>query len=129
MNRPMLRTAESGFTLIESLVALAVLAISAIALLGATQAHVARIAGLEQRAAAGWAAENHLAELALGLSPAADPDPMLGYPVHLATLASATTDPDLMRVDITASIGDSPAPVTRLTGFVFTPAPDTGGAP
>lgn len=125
----MTRSADSGFTLIETLVALAVLAISAIALLGATEAHVARIGGLEQRAAAGWAAENHLVEQTLGLAPPADPEPMLGYPVHLTTLATATTDPDLMRLDITASIGTNPAPVTRLTGFVFTPAPDSGGAP
>ena len=118
---PRTRKADSGFTLIESLVALAVLAISAIALLGATEAHVARIGGLQQRAAAGWAAENHLVELSLGLTPAAEPDPLLGYPVRLTTTLSATTDPDLTRLDITAHIGPSPAPVTRLTGFVFTP--------
>ncbi len=125
--QPLTRKADSGFTLIESLVALAVLAISAIALLGATEAHVARIGGLQQRAAAGWAAENHLVELSLGLSPAAEPDPLLGYPVRLTTTLSATTDPDLARLDITAHIGSSPAPVTRLTGFVFTP-PQPGGA-
>ena len=38
---------EAGFTLIESLVALAILAVSAISLLLATQAFVARIDGLE----------------------------------------------------------------------------------
>ena len=129
MTRPMTRAPDSGFTLIESLVALAVLAISAIALLGATEAHVARIGGLERRAAAGWAAENHLVELSLGLTPAAKPDPMLGYPVHLTTQASATTDPDLIRLDITAHVGTSPAPVTRLTGFVFTPPQPGGPAP
>jgi general secretion pathway protein I len=125
----MTRTADHGFTLIESLVALAVLAMSAIALLGATEAHVARIGGLEQRAAAGWAAENHLAELSLGLAAAADPDPILNHPVHLTTRASATADPDLTRIDITASIGGNGAPVTRLTGFVLARAADKGVAP
>lgn len=127
--QPLTRRADSGFTLIESLVALAVLAISAIALLGATEAHVARIGGLQQRAAAGWAAENRLVELSLGLSPATEPEPLLGYQVSLTTEVSATTDPDLTRLDITAHIGTSPAPVTRLTGFVFTPPQQGGAAP
>ena len=38
---------DAGFTLIESLVALAVLAVAAVSLLMATEAYVARIAGLE----------------------------------------------------------------------------------
>ena len=125
----MTRRPDSGFTLIESLVALAVLATSAIALLGATQAHVSRIGGLEQRAAAGWAAENHLVELSLGLAASPDPDPILNHAVHLTTLASATTDPDLLRIDITASIGTNRTPVTRLTGFALAPALQQGAAP
>ncbi|MGL5010123.1 MAG: type II secretion system minor pseudopilin GspI, partial [Paracoccaceae bacterium] len=71
------RAPDAGFTLIETLVALAVLAISAVALLATTQAHITRIAGLEARAAATWAAENHLAEITLGLEPADTPPPML----------------------------------------------------
>ena len=67
---------EAGFTLIEALVALAILAMSAVALLSATEAHVARIGDLEARALAQLAAENHLAEIELGLAEdAAEPDP------------------------------------------------------
>ena len=62
---------DAGFTLIESLVALAILAVSAVSLLMATEAYVARIDGLESRALAQLAAENRLAEIELG----ADPDP------------------------------------------------------
>ena len=65
------RRGDAGFTLVETLVALAVLAMAAMALLGATQAHIRNIAALEARAAAQWAAENHLAELVIGAKPQA----------------------------------------------------------
>ena len=125
--RTVTRIADAGFTLIESLVALTVLALTAVALLGATQAHVARIGSLESRAAAGWALENHLAEASLGLAPAPGPVPLLGIGVYISALSTATTDPDLMRLDLTASLGADNAPLARLTGFVL--APTTGNAP
>ena len=46
--------------------ALAILAVSAVSLLMATEAYVARIDGLELRALAQLAAENRLAEIELG---------------------------------------------------------------
>lgn len=120
----MTRSAEAGFTLIETLVALAVLAMSAVALLGATEAHIARIGDLESRAAALWAAENMLAELTLGLAPDPNPAPMLGISLVLAAPQSATSDPDLARVDITAADARDGRIHARLTGFV-----DIGGQP
>ncbi len=119
----MTRAPDAGFTLIETLVALAVLAMSAVALLGATEAHIARIADLESRAAGQWAAENMLAEITLGLQPAAMPAPMLGVSFAMAAAQTATSDPDLARVDVTATdVGDGRV-YARLTGFV-----DTGAA-
>ena len=73
-----MRSGEAGFTLIESLVALAILAVSAISLLLATEAHVARIDGLESRALAQFAAENRLAEIELGI----EPDDRAGRPAR-----------------------------------------------
>ena len=122
------RQSDAGFTLIETLVALAVLAMTAVGLLAATEAHVARVAGLEMRAAAMWAAENHLAEIGLGLRPGTPP-PMLGVQFDIAVKAEATSDPDLQKLTITASdgrAGDGTArKLARLTGFVLT---DTAGA-
>ena len=69
----MTRQSQGGFTLIESLVALVVLAITSVALLSATEAHISRIGGLETRAAAVWVTENYLAELNLGLAPSRTP--------------------------------------------------------
>jgi general secretion pathway protein I len=113
----MTRARDAGFTLIETLVALAVLAMSAVALLGATEAHIARISDLETRAAALWAAENMLAELTLGVAPETAPEPMLGIGFALAVTSSPTQDPDLTRVDITASAAGGPV-LARLTGFL-----------
>ncbi len=114
----MTRATEAGFTLIETLVALAVLATSAVALLGATEAHIARIADLEARAAAQWAAENLLAELTLGLAADAVPAPVLGIGLRMAVAEAATADPDLSRVEITATDATSGRVFARLTGFL-----------
>ena len=120
----MTRSAEAGFTLIETLVALAVLATSSVALLGATEAHIARIADLESRAAAQWAAENMLAELTLGQMPPEAPEPMLGISFVMAATNTGTGDPDLDRVDITAAEASNGQIYARLTGFL-----DMGAVP
>jgi len=60
---------QAGFTLIETLVALAVLATGAVALLGVVEDHAGRIAGLEDRIAMRWAAENRMAARHLGIEP------------------------------------------------------------
>ncbi len=119
-----MRAPEAGFTLIETLVALAVLATSAVALLGATEAHIARIGDLESRASAQWAAENMLAELTLGVAPTLAPDAMLGIALAMAHANTPTSDPDLVRVDITATDADRGVVLARLTGFL-----DTGAGP
>ncbi len=120
----MTRSADAGFTLIETLVALAVLATSSVALLGATEAHIARIGDLEARAAAQWAAENLLAELTLG-QPANDvPVSILGISVVLESSNTPTSDPHLSRVEIIASEVSDAQVYARLTGFL-----DVGGSP
>jgi general secretion pathway protein I len=113
------RTADAGFTLIETLVALAVLAMTSVGLLAATEAHISRVAALEMRAAALWAAENHLAEIALGLQPATQPPAMLGIAFDIAVQAETTTDPDLQRLIITATEAQTGRSLARLTGFVL----------
>lgn len=118
------RAADAGFTLIETLVALGVLAITAIALLGVTEGHVTRVAALESRAAAQWAAENRLAELALGLTPDPGPVQMLGYRITLDTALAETADPDLRRVTLVAREAATGGALARVTGFLL--APDSG---
>ena len=115
-----IRSPEAGFTLIETLVALVILAMSAISLLGATEAHINRIAALENRAAAQWVLENHLAELTLGLTPALSPEPMNGVAFTVAVNLVPTQDPDLAQVDLTARGATDGRDYTVLTGFVDT---------
>ena len=110
-------TRDAGFTLIESLVALVVLAISSVALLTATQAHIAAIGALETRAAASWVTENQLAELTLGTQPSANPPPMMGFSFHVEAVTAATTDPDLLQVTLTATEVGKAQPLGRLVGF------------
>ena len=112
------RSPDAGFTLIETLVALAILAMSAVSLLGATEAHISRIGALETRASAQWITENYLAELTLGLTPAETPLPMNGITFTLDVARSATSDPDLERVEIVARDKSDGRDYSRLTGFV-----------
>lgn len=60
---------EAGFTLIETLVALAVLATGAVALMGVVEDHAGRIGGLEERVTLRWVAENRVAARHLGVEP------------------------------------------------------------
>lgn len=117
------RTSDAGFTLIETLVALAILAMSAVSLLGATEAHIARINALETRAAAQWVAENYLAELTLGLTPKDGGLQMNGVSFTVEATRTPTQDPDLVQVDIVARDSVEGRDYGRLTGFI-----DIGGA-
>lgn len=112
------RTHDAGFTLIETLVALAILAMSAVSLLGATEAHIARINALETRAAAQWVAENYLAELTLGLTPSVAIAPMNGIAFTVEITRTPTQDPDLEQVDIVARDSTIGRDFGRLTGFI-----------
>lgn len=116
------RAPDAGFTLIETLVALAILALSSVALLGATEAYVARIGAVEVRAAAGWAAENHLAELSVGLEPEPAPAAMLGFEFQIETVRTLTSDTDLDRVDLLVTNTADGQRRAALTGFLDTRA-------
>lgn len=114
----MTRQTQAGFTLIESLVALVVLAVSSVALLSATEAHISRIGGLETRAAAGWVTDNYLSELSLGLTPSQTPPPMLGIAYGVTEQEASTQDPALTEVTLTATEIGTEQPFGRLVGFV-----------
>jgi general secretion pathway protein I len=118
------RSPEAGFTLIETLVALAILAASSVAFLNLTGAHVARVADLEKRSAAAWAGQNRLAELSLGVAPAEDVATVLGHTFRLDTEITETADPELRRVRVTVRDARTGAEITQVTGFLL--APDGG---
>ena len=112
---------DTGFTLIESMVALVILGIAAVGIVQAIEAHVDRLYTLEQRAAAQWVAENALAEARLGAGAITQPQQaMLGSQWNVATRLTPSADPDLLLATVEVRpLGSSEAMVT-MRGFVDT---------
>jgi general secretion pathway protein I len=117
---------DAGFTLIEALVAMAVLAVAAVGLVRATGGHVDAVAAIEARVAGGIAADTALAEARLGLVPAMSRE--FGRDWRGVVAARASDDPAIAALTVSAVGGD-----TRVTlhGFRDTGAAprDPGGAP
>lgn len=112
------RPSEQGFSLIEALVALLVLAIAAAGLVRAAEAHVDSIRSLERRAAAQLVAQNRLAELGLaGADTASSTVDMLGQRWNVSVEEAATDDPDLARVAVMVSDVAGKDPLVTLHGF------------
>jgi general secretion pathway protein I len=107
----------SGFSLIEALVALAVLAIAAVGLMRTVEAHIDSTRGLERRAAAMWVAENRLAELELGAPSLPKEAEMLGQRWRIAQTTTRTDDPEILKVRIQV-FGSETSPLATLDGFL-----------
>ncbi|MBO9623687.1 MAG: type II secretion system minor pseudopilin GspI [Sphingomonas sp.] len=108
---------DEGFSLIEALVALAVLAIATVGLMRTVESHIDSTRGMERRTAAMWAAENRLAELEAGI-PGADAVDMLGQQWRVAVERRRTDDPEIERVRIAVTPANEKAPLASLDGFV-----------
>lgn len=110
---------EQGFSLIEAMVALSILAIAAVGLVRTVESHIDSTRALERRAAAMIVAENRLAELRLG-SGAAGPETvsLLGGEWRVAQTLTGTDDPSLSRVRVEVFAAGETAPMASLDGFV-----------
>lgn len=112
---------RDGYSLMEALVALAILAVAAAGLTRATQTHVDGVRGLEQRVVAQWVAENRLTEMNLAgadVRPGNDTVRMMDRDWTVLTETRATDDPDLLAVDLTVSEAGTTGGQVRLSGFV-----------
>lgn len=116
------RTRREGYSLMEAIVALFVLAVASTGLLVATQAHIDGVRGLEDRVIAQWIAENRLAELAIGETPS-DQVRMMNVDWIVRTERTPTDDPDLQAVEVFVSRAGAGSAAARLSGFVDAGAP------
>ncbi len=108
---------DGGFSLIEALVALAVLAIATVGLMRTVQSHIDSTRGVERRSAAMWVAENRLAELEAGI-PSADKVAMLGEQWRVAVARERTDDPEIEKIRIQVFAGAETSPLASLDAFV-----------
>ena len=110
---------EQGFSLIEALVALAVLAIAAVGLVRATESHIDSTRAMERRAAAMWVAENRLAEIQLADPVANTPETeLLGQQWTVKTARTRTEDAGIDKVRIQVFAAGERSPLASLDGFV-----------
>ena len=114
--------ARRGFTLIEVLVALAVIAIALLALTRAATVQVQSFDALRERSLAGWVAANVLVDtrLATAFPPTGRSDGrtrLAGRNWRWTRDVQATQDPDIRRIDIRVFIGDAADPSASLSGF------------
>lgn len=116
-----------GFTLIEVMVALAILAIGVGALVGSSGASARRADALREREIGRWVASNHLTELqVLPAWPDAGTKntevEMNRRRWFLRTRTQKVSDPDLRRIDVEVRLDrDADGYVYRVTGFVGNP--------
>jgi general secretion pathway protein I len=116
-----------GFTLIEILVALAIVAIGLAAAVRATSQVIAGAESARLRLVATWVAQDRLAEhsaRADWLAPGTGTGSASQGPFTFAwrETVSATSDPSLRRIDIAVAGAERPEyVVARLTGYLFAP--------
>ena len=109
---------DEGFSLIEALVALAVLAIATVGLMRTVESHIDSTRAVERRTTAMWIAENRLAELEVRRPAQADQVEMLGQQWRIKVERRATDDPEIERVRIDVFPSNETAPLASLDGFV-----------
>lgn len=111
-----------GFTLLEVLVALVLVAVALAALVRTAGTEARNLALLQEGTVAGWVAANVIAETRLrpGLQEpgrSQGSTRMADRPWRWELEIQATDLPEVRRLDVQVFAGDSDAPAARLTGF------------
>lgn len=119
---------QRGFTLLEVMVALAVLALTLGAIIKAGGTGANNVAMLRDRTLAGWVAVNMINELLLARDwPDAgtreDTTEMAGREWYRHVQINKTSDPDLRRLDVAVRDQKDAAPLVELTAFKGRPGP------
>lgn len=111
--------ADSGFTLLELLVALAIFSLAVVALLNLTGENTRAAVLVEERVLAGVVAENRAVEILAAPVPPeegrASGEARVGDRLwRWTTVVAATPDPDVLRVDVVVR----PADAERIAGEI-----------
>jgi general secretion pathway protein I len=123
------RAKIAGFTLIEALVALAILAIGMLAVHRQLGQYAISAARIEEMTLASWIATNKLAELSVAPAwpPVDDYEEEVEFAAqqwHCQIVVSETDVPNLHRVDVSVSFQNDPKTVIRkVSGLIEPPAP------
>lgn len=113
-----------GFTLIEILVALAVLAIALAAMVSGVASHAANATYMRDRTLAHWVAMNKIAEVQIGRDwPATGESEgealMADRDWHWTLTVSDTFDASVRRIEVAVRVSEeAPAPSATLTAFI-----------
>lgn len=125
----MMRRDETGFTLIEILVALAIIATAVGAVVAGVSGYVNNAAYLRDRTVAQWVVSNKIAELQLGSEWPSPGDRrgetlMADHEWSWQVKISATDDPDVLRLDVSAYADkDSDNALADAVAYLGRPAP------
>lgn len=113
---------HAGFTLLEVLIALVVVALALLALTRTAGGQVSSFDALRERTLAGWVAANVLSETRI-----ATPFPTIGKRDGRMRMADrdwrwslevkATDDPQMRRLDVLVFAGDAQQPSASMSGF------------
>ncbi len=115
---------QRGFTLLEVIVALAVIAFALLAAVSAVSGNTRNATGLQQRTYAHWVAMNQMAELHASrrwpsTRTTRGSSLMARHEWYWSMKVSTTPDKNVRRVDITVRADeDDESPLVSLTGFV-----------
>lgn len=125
------RSQAGGFTLVEVLVALAIIAFGLIAVFGQMGQSATAALHLREKTIAHWVAMNTLTELRLSgqfpdVGTQSDDIEMANIRWRYEIKISETASPDLRRADVSVSFEDGPdRPVATATGFLGQPTAST----
>jgi general secretion pathway protein I len=119
----------SGFTLIEAMVALVIVALGMMAVNTQINRYVMTARYIEEKTLASWIATNTITELSVGarwpdLGTVEDDVDYAERKWHTRTEVSETPVKNLRRVDVSVSLADAPDHVVhRVSGLLEPPAP------